>query len=78
MSHSKSKSPKDQNVSSYKRCLAIEKVRWRGSLAEQGEVDGGGEGGINPYAKVSTRLSEMEGVQYSPDFTFISFTCVNV
>ena len=45
MSHSKSKSPKDQNVSSYKRCLAIGKVRWRGSLAEQGEVDGGGGGG---------------------------------
>ena len=44
MSHSKSKSPKDQNVSSYKRCLAIGKVRWRGSLAEQGEVDGGGGG----------------------------------
>ena len=41
-------------------------------------MDGGGGGGINPYAKVSTGLSEMEGIQYSPDFTFISFTCVNV
>ena len=39
---------------------------------------GGGGGGINPLAKVSTGLSEMEGIQYSPDFTFISFTCVNV
>ena len=44
-----------------------------------GGIGGGGRwGGINPYAKVSTRLSEMEGIQYSPDFTFISFTCVNV